>query len=200
VQITVQRSASDAKKIEIILDGTIWREVSAFAFKDALHHALQANNALEFKRRFTENEDQLAYRYSAFLLGKRALFAKELIQKLDQAGFSLQARENALQSCKNKGLIDDNLRTEAVIARGIREKKGRNSIKFKLIRLGVSKEAAEKALDEQMGDPQSSIHHWIEKKQHLFSEKSPKNKAKLMQFLLKKGFSYEQIFSALGNL
>ena len=126
-----------------------------------------------------------------------------LRDKLRQAGFSQLAVDYALSYVESYGYIDDERYARTYIAYRMNTK-SRQKIIQELISKGVDKETAAAAWEEEaalnMPDEREILYRTIEKKYCPDTELNEKEMRRLQGYLIRRGFSYSDIKSALENM
>ncbi len=109
--------------------------------------------------------------------------------------------EDAVDYVKGYRYVDD-LRYAQNYVRKHKEKKSRRKIYMELLRRGISSELAQQAVEEefQQENEEELIRHWIEKKQYSPQTADLKEKQRLCQFLIRKGFALNDILRTLEHL
>lgn len=130
------------------------------------------------------------------LLQKREYTEKQLRDKLSQGGYSEEIADEALAYVKSFHYVDDARYAESYIRCHLPDK-SRQRIKMDLIRKGISKELADRLLEEAAEDEQNPgelllIQKLLEKKK--YSQDMPvAEKQKIYAYLMRKGFRSEEI-------
>lgn len=126
-----------------------------------------------------------------------------LRDKLRQAGFSQLAVDYALAYVESYGYIDDERYARTYIAYRMNTK-SRQKIIQELISKGVDKETAAAAWEEEaalnMPDEREILYRTIEKKYCPDTELDEKEMRRLQGYLIRRGFNYSDIKSALENM
>lgn len=139
----------------------------------------------------------LAKKSAAKTLAKRSLSRGELSKKLRDKGFSEEESEDAVEWFSSRGFIDDQSYARSCVeyykARGY----GIVRIKEELRRREISKEISEKLISE-LGSFSDELLALIEKKTRGEGLDADK-KRKLIAFLCRRGFKYDEIRTALEN-
>lgn len=150
-----------------------------------------------YERLLTEVFIPRARSRALHLLEKQDRTKEDLRKKLCESGYPAEAVEAAIAYVLEYSYIDD-LRYASNYIRFNREKKSKNRIFFDLEQKGIKKELTEEAagllaLDgmDPVFDDMALIASYIEKKYR--EDMTPKDKKKIMDHLLRAGFSYEDI-------
>lgn len=172
-------------------------------------------NAEELKKRSAKNQNHQkksieepeeyrdARRKAMRLLEHMDRTERGLRDKLRQAGFSQLAVDYALAYVESYGYIDDERYARTYIAYRMNTK-SRQKIIQELISKGVDKETAAAAWEEEaalnMPDEREILYRTIEKKYCSDTELNEKEMRRLQGYLIRRGFSYSDIKSALENM
>ena len=131
------------------------------------------------------------------LLEKRDYTSFGLRRKLESGDYPESCVDDAMEYVSSYGYIDD-LRYSMNYIDYHRESKSQNSIKLDLIKKGVDKSTIERAFSET--DPpteEDQIRGWLEKKHFEDFKDDQKEKYRIYQFLLRKGYKSEDILRAM---
>lgn len=139
-----------------------------------------------------------AKKYAMHLLEKMDCTEAQLREKLRQNLYQEDVIEEAIAYVKKFHYVDD-LRYACNYVRYRSQSKSRWQLTMELYRKGVPREYVEQALlEEYMEDGESAkISQWIEKKHYDSGQADVKQKQKMYQFLLRKGFRSEDILRLL---
>ena len=140
-----------------------------------------------------------AKKRAMFLLEKMDRTESQLRDKLRRGFYGEDIIEDAVSYVKKYHYIDDVRYAEAYV-RSQKEKKSRRQIQVDLMRKGIDKEKIEEAIEAEYKQEteQELIQKWIEKKHYSVSEADIKEKNKMYQFLMRKGFRSEDILHVLN--
>lgn len=135
------------------------------------------------------------------LLEKRDYTEKQLRDKLHEGYYPVPAIDYAINKVKGYGFVDDERYAMRYIECSL-AKKSKNRIKSDLFIKGVDKDTIERAFDnlEEEGTAQDEgalVRAILTKRHYYESERTAKDKAKQMNYLLGKGFSMSVIKSEL---
>ncbi len=142
-----------------------------------------------------------ARRRTMHLLEKMDRTENQLRTKLKQGYYPEDVIEDAISYVKSYHYLDD-LRYAQNYVRCRKERKSRRMIQMELLGKGVSREWVQQALDEefQQESEQEQIIRWIHKKNYSAQTADIKEKHRIYQFLMRKGFSSDDILRALDHL
>ena len=121
-----------------------------------------------------------------------------LLQKLLQGGYPNDVSEAAVSYVKSFGYIDDKRYAEQYI-RSRMLKKSKRELYVALVGKGLRNSAIEEALENCFSDmcEQETIMQLLKKKNYDNETADDKSKKKMFDYLLRKGFRYEDIRQAL---
>lgn len=133
------------------------------------------------------------------LLEKMDRTEKQLRDKLTENGYPNDLVDEAVEYVKSYHYIDDRRYAENYI-RYRQESKSRILLKNELLRKGISSQIIDEAMEaEYHMDPRTLIDQWLKKKGYSSSEQDSEKERKIGQFLLRKGFSWEDIRSCMSR-
>ena len=137
---------------------------------------------------------------------KRAMFLLEMMDrtesqlrdKLRQGFYSEDIIEDAISYVKKYHYIDDN-RYASTYVRCQKERKSQRQIQMDLMQKGIDREVIAQAIEEEYESEteQELIMKWIEKRHYSIENSDIKEKQKMYQFLMRKGFRSEDILHIL---
>ena len=147
-----------------------------------------------------ESEKRIARSHSLFLLSRRDYSGAELFGKLRELPVSAPAAQHAVEWLCELGYINDCDFAKRVASYYAKGGYGPMRLKNELRRRGFGDEAADMAMltAEETSDFVASARALAEKKYGTLEGLSYEDKAKISAFLARRGFTYEQIRSALG--
>lgn len=139
-----------------------------------------------------------ARKRAMFLLEKMDRTESQLRNKLRQGFYEEDLIDDAIAYVKKYHYIDDNRYAQTYV-RYQKERKSKRQIKMDLMQKGVDREIIEQAIEAEY-EPESEqelILKWIEKRKYKIGESDIKEKQKMYQFLMRKGFRSEDILHVL---
>lgn len=139
-----------------------------------------------------------ARKRAMFLLEKMDRTESQLRNKLRQGFYGEDLIDDAIAYVKKYHYIDDNRYAQTYV-RYQKERKSKRQIKMDLMQKGVDREIIEQAIEAEY-EPESEqelILKWIEKRKYKIGESDIKEKQKMYQFLMRKGFRLEDILHVL---
>lgn len=130
---------------------------------------------------------------------------KEVEIKLRQKGFEENLIDKAISFLKKYDFVNDNKYIKCYVKEKIK-KDGKNKIKYNLMKKGIREDLIEKELNEVNIDKQQYYNTLMElarKKYEILSKKEAdklKVKKKICDYLLRKGYLWEEIKPVLNDL
>ena len=142
-----------------------------------------------------------AKRRMLYLLGQMDRTEAQIRQKLQQGGYPEGIIEAASAYAMEAHYLDD-ARYARNYVRSQQEKKSREQMRMSLYRKGIRRELAEQALESEyiLEDEQELILKWVQKKNYPGETASLKEKRRICQFLMRKGFHMDDILHVLDHL
>lgn len=139
-----------------------------------------------------------ARKRAMFLLEKMDRTESQLRDKLRQGFYGEDIIEDAISYVKGYHYIDDN-RYAKTYVRCQKERKSKRQIKVDLLQKGVDREVVDTAIESEYEaqSEQELILKWIEKRHYSIGNSDIKEKQKMYQFLMRKGFRSEDILHIL---
>lgn len=138
------------------------------------------------------------------LLQKKTFAEGELRKKLIEGGYPDEIADKAIEYVKSYGYIDDVRYASDYIRYHSSQGRGKNRIMMELRVKGISESDFEKAWDETddlglIEDTGEAIRKLLEKK-HFSQDMDPAQKNKIAAFLMRRGFSPEDIFREMKSI
>lgn len=139
-----------------------------------------------------------ARKRAMFLLEKMDRTESQLRDKLRQGFYGDDIIEDAISYVKGYHYIDDTRYARAYV-RCQKERKSKRQIKVDLLQKGVDREVVDAAIESEYEaqNEQELILEWIEKRHYSIENSDIKEKQKMYQFLMRKGFRSEDIIHIL---
>jgi SOS response regulatory protein OraA/RecX len=198
-KIKIQASLNDPAVLEIYFQDVLWKSVSKFLFSSMLRGISLSLSEGEFKSVFFEKEQKVALHYALQLLSKRSLFISELKVKLQSKGFSFNAIDAAISYCQKIGTLSEDRKLKYLIEKAVEKGKGEMFIRAYLRKYQIEESKIDECFAELAPDPKVAIRKLLEKKLKKYSMKDPLQKKKIINFLQRRGFQLEDIFSAISE-
>lgn len=141
-----------------------------------------------------------AKEYAVKFLAYRVRSSGELRQKLAQQGFSEDIIEKAIDYSKENGYMDDERFAELYSNQLANSKMyARKLIKYELRKKGVSDESIEAVFENSTVTDEDVARRIIDKKFKRIDMSDRKQMAKMQNFFMSKGFSYDIIANVLND-
>ena len=121
---------------------------------------------------------------------------KQIIDKLRQNGYPESIIDDALDFLDRYDYVDDNRYARSYI-NAKSGTKSRRQIEFELNQRGICADNIRRLLEEEYSDEVDTIKKLLYKRR--YSESLPADKSKYVQFLMRKGFSYDNIQRAMNE-
>lgn len=191
----------DKKRIKVVLEDRTY-----FPLYKAEQRRYDLTEGKEISReQFQEIRDEIlikrARKRTMHLLERMDRTEAQLGDKLRQGYYPEDVIEDAIAYVKSYHYVDD-LRYAQNYVRSRKGQKSQRKLQMELLAKGVSKQKIQQALEEeyQQENEQELILRWIEKKQYCAQEADLKEKRRMYQFLLRKGFQSDDILHVLDYL
>lgn len=197
----VQIEELDKKRVRIILeDGCSFPLYKG----ESRQYCLQEGEELT-QEQFQEIQEEIlikrARKRVMHLLEKMDRTESQLRTKLKQGCYPEDVIDDAIDYVKGYHYLDD-LRYAQNYVRCHKDNKSRRMIQMQLQGKGISKERICQALEEEYGqeDEREQILTWIRKKNYSSQSADIKEKQKMYGFLMRRGFSSNDILYVLEHL
>ncbi len=185
-------------KIHLHVDGryllTIHEEVW---MKNGLKKGQQLTDEL-LDKLSEESQERFAKERAMRLLSARSYTGRQLFDKLTEEA-EPEVAQQVVERMEQLGLVDDldYARRYARDCTNLRQF-GANRTRQELRRRGVDPEVIDQVLEEQEQNPVEAIIRWIERKYcRDLEDPTGKGKNRAVQGLLRRGYSYDEIFAAI---
>jgi len=138
-------------------------------------------------------------KYCAFLyLGRKMYTRHEMLQKLLKKEYSPEVCEQTVDFLVESGYINDRDYAERYTKDAINFKKqGVMKIKQDLAQKGIDREIINSVIDELDIDNSENLAKLIEQKTQKLDITDKKQRNRLIGFLLRRGYKYDEIFTAI---
>jgi len=136
------------------------------------------------------------------LLKYRDRSEKEIIERLKKKKISSQIIKRILEELKSLSLLDDKKFSQSWIRKRLREGYGFLRIKKELKEKGIREDLVKELINNFKKEKNipSQIEELIKKRARRYKDESIFNtKRKLLSYLVRRGFSYEEVIQALKN-
>lgn len=141
-----------------------------------------------------------AYNKGLDFLSRRPFGTKELIKKLCEKGHDKESAQKACERLIELGLLNDE-EYARILANDLLERKSYSikRIKQELVFRGIDREIVKNTVDALDNDPQRSIIILVKKK-YINKLNDEKGKKRIIDALLRLGYSYSDIKNALNQI
>lgn len=187
--VITQMDSFGKDKLLITLD----EEISFCLYQKEVHHLQLEPGAELTDTLYQEIRKEIliprARKRTMYLLEKMDRTEAQLREKLRQGRYPEDIIENAIAYVKGFHYVDD-LRYAESYVRCYSQSKSRRLLYQELVGKGVPRDLIEQALEEEYEteDESAKIVRWLEKKHYSAEEADPKQRQRMYQFLLRKGF------------
>lgn len=190
---------SQRKKGRFLLtlgDGTILRvtEEELLAFRLREGQELDDNTLTALKKSAEASKTKAT---AANMIAARPLSKKELQKRLVQKGSDAESAEAAVEWLQDLGAVNDAAYASSLVRHYSSRGYGKGRIREELHRRGVPRELWEEALEE-LPDSVDMLDALIQKKCR-GDLSDPKEKKRVCDALLRRGFSWSEVKAALGR-
>lgn len=191
----------DKKRVLVALDNG--REFALYKGEGKKYALVEGGELSQEQYEEIHNEilAKRARRRAMHLLERMDRTEAQLRAKLQQGFYPEDIVEDAIAYVKSFHYLDD-ARYAWNYAQSQKGKKGQGRIRLELAAKGIGREEIAKALEEacQPGQEQELILKWAEKRKYSGKSADLKEKQRMYQFLLRKGFCPDDILHVLGGL
>lgn len=180
------------------VDGVFWRRVHLKIF--GRRFRLKDLPLDELKEWIAEEEYQRAKNYLLYCLSLRGYFIHELQNRLKEYFVEDSIANRLIQEFCSYGYLDDQERLRSLIRSYQAKNQSPRAIKAKLFAKKIPRDLIEEGLT--LIDPeesQESLKTLLIKKSKNLDLNDYKNKNKVIQFLMRKGFDYQDILEELAS-
>ncbi len=169
--------------------------------KEAAKYRMTEGGSLsdqEWNEICTEILEKRAKRRALYILQRMERTEYQLRQKLQENGYPEEIVQCAIDYVKSFHYVDD-YRYACTYIRYHQAEKSRLQLKMKLYERGVASDLIEQALeDEYSGEEEQLIKRLLEKKHYDAETMGQKEKQRLYQYLMRRGFRSETIRRQMG--
>jgi len=189
-----------ANKIHIYVDEEYRATVDSDYWYSERYRNLKEINEEELTELLDAVSFRRAYNKGLDFLSRRPYGTKELIKKLCEKGHEKHSAEKACERLTELGLLNDE-EFARILANELLERKNYSikRIKQELSFRGIEREIVENTLDALDNDPQSRI-IIIVKKKYMNKLGDEKGRRRTVDALMRLGYSYSDIKSALNTI
>lgn len=186
VEIFVEDLKNGNKKI--FADGALFKEVASSIFKNLKSCSIEE----EKKQWFSKMERKAAYIYALKLLARRNLASTSLRKKMLKLKVSLETVIFIEKKLKQMGFLDDQRWVEGFLARELMKGNSLKIAKLKLRSYGYNPLEFESIFQSLKAKEGGAILEMVEKRL-----KRGEKREKILRYILRKGFSYEEAVEML---
>ena len=190
----------NANKIHIYVDEEYRATVDSDYWYSEKYRNLKEINEEELTELLDSVSFRRAYNKGLDFLSRRPFGTKELIKKLCEKGHEKESAQKACERLVELGLLNDE-EYARVLAVDLSERKkyAIKRVRQELMFRGIDREIVENTIDSLDNDPQKSIIILIKKK-YINKLGDEKGKKRVVDALMRLGYSYSDIKTALNQI
>lgn len=187
-------------KIHIHIDGEYRATVDSDFWYSEKYRYLKEINEDELTELLSEVGFRRAYNKALDILSRRPYGTKELIKKLCEKSFSKESSERACERLTELGLLNDE-EYARILSEELYSRKGYSPqrVKKELIFRGIDREIAQNASEALDNNAENRI-ILIVRKKYLNKLNDEKGRRRAIDGLIRLGYSYSEIKSALSSV
>lgn len=193
MKITDIKSLGDGYKYNIFIDDRCIENVD---YDFVVTFDLNVEKEIDSKvaaMLFNYEEFSVALKKAYNILSFRSHGEKELIRKLISKDIEKQAAEYAAFYMKKKGYINDENYAEELLEYYNNKKFGKSRIRTEMIKKGLSREIIDDILEDFENDDKK-VQQLLERRYSVEELQDKKIKNRAISYLLRQGYSYDEIF------
>jgi len=195
--IEIKPCEDDVKKVDVFFGENLFRRIDRSLLSKMELYRSQNTSFEVFQSSYFEREKKVARSLAAAFLAKRSFFVFELREKLLQKGIGKEACEDAIAFCENMGALSDQVKLCLLIEKEMRKGKAERAIRFLLRRYQLDQKLIDLCFQKTRICPKKAIEMQLKGKLKRYSLQDPMQKRKVILFLQRRGFSLDDIFTAL---
>lgn len=196
----VQIAELDKKRIRVFLEGgkdfVLYKgEGRKFSLKEGAELSEE-----QYQEIYSDILIKRARRRTMHLLESMDRTEMQIRRKLQEGFYSEDIIDDAVEYVKGFRYLDDSRYARNYI-RSQQDRKSLRKMQTELMGKGISRELIEQAVEEeyQQEDERKLILKWVEKKHYSSEQADLKEKQKIYQFLIRKGFRSDDILHVLDR-
>jgi len=198
----IEQQKKDPSRVSVFIDGEF---AFGLKYEDAYLYRLNEGGELtraDYERIVTETVLTSARDMAVKYLGYRMRSRREIEKYLKQKEFTDEVIEKTIETLKTYNYINDLEFAKAYISDSLRFNKwGMKKIKYELTKRGVAREVIDEAAESAEYSTEKILAGLIEKKLNgnILNEADYNEKRKLFNYLMNRGFSYDEINAAYAE-
>ena len=198
----IEQQKKDPSRVSVFIDGEF---AFGLKYEDAYLYRLNEGDELtraDYERIVTETVLTSARDMAVKYLGYRMRSRREIEKYLKQKEFTDEVIEKTIETLKTYNYINDLEFAKAYISDSLRFNKwGMKKIKYELTKRGVAREVIDEAAESAEYSTEKILAGLIEKKLNgnILNEADYNEKRKLFNYLMNRGFSYDEINAAYAE-
>lgn len=193
---SIKQGKRDKQKLVIRTEcGSFISALLDDAYKLKVGDEISCETAAELERKYNKHKVKKS---AARSLAHHSMSKSDLSKKLKMRGFSQEESEQTADWFEEKGLVDDEKYARATAEYYKTRGYGAARIREELRRRGIDRELSDEMIGS-LGSSESELHALIKKKLR-GDELDADNKRKLVAFLVRRGFGFDEIRAAMNQL
>jgi regulatory protein len=200
MKIDIERLKDNPKKLQIIVDDEVWKELNYFFFGKRPDFPSDCETIEELEEAFNSLMLRSSKIYSYKRLGQQAMCSSQLGQALQKQGAPDGVITDVISSLEKLGYINDQAWIQSFIRRHASRNDGPKKILMKLQQKGIDREDAQNAVNDYYCENQQlgQIKRLMETRYKKYDLLDHKQKQKMISSLMQKGYSYQDISNCLS--
>jgi SOS response regulatory protein OraA/RecX len=190
--------SEDPKTLLLYWDGELLKEVHKGLFRSELRKIPRELTKEGFLAQMKAAEERIGRRYSIYLLSRRNYLSGALEERLCSRGISPQVAKIVVQSCLEKGYLNDTQEVARMVAKEARKGRSTKAIFYKLRqKKGVDSTLLKTQVESGELSEKEILEKWLTKHAKRINREDREAMKKLIAKLCRQGFSYELVTQTL---
>ena len=200
--MNIQVVANPAKRdcFQILVDGEVWREVHPAIFGRRLRFSEEIQSMAQLQEAYAEKEYNGAKRYALWRLARSAQSSMALCKSLQERHVSEAIQQKVMAFLTTAGLIDDEDYVQRFVQCERARGRGPAAIRAKLKVKGIPADMIGAALQPlDVEEEQQALARLLETRYRRYDMQDVKQRHKVIASLMRRGFSFDAIRSAIAK-
>ena len=202
LRMTLSKITKGTRKADVTLifdDGSAVQVLNDVANKKMLKEGMQLSEQ-QLDQLLDENQLFNALKKGYDYLSYGDLTERRMREKLHNYGVSDENIEKCIEYFIDRGYIDDERYATRYAALAVENKLwGERRIVEELLKRGIELSLARETVEQLDQDWEDNAHHIIETKYYFINVSQPRQKQKLVNSLVRMGYTYDQINTAINR-
>lgn len=202
MKITCTKKEGRAGVLTIIVDEDEWRDIHTTIFGKQPAFPKICTTIDDLEKWFETTEYKGALQYALKRLSLKNQPSTELQQHLERKLVAESTITRIITECQQYGYLNDHNWLESFVRQQMARNIGPNAILMKLRSKGITQETAQTVLSgmDNQEDQSERIAHLLKTRYRKRDLSDYRSKQKVIASLIRKGFSFETILSAIKSL